>query len=58
MLSLCLIEDNEKLGRLTHNGLIDAGYECDWYQSSEQFSEKNFLRYHIFIIDVMLPGED
>jgi DNA-binding response OmpR family regulator len=58
MLTLCLIEDNEELGALTQEELIEAGYACDWYQSAELFPMSKIDRYHIFLIDVMLPGKD
>ena len=58
MLSICLIEDNKKLWPLIHQWLIEAGRRCDRYSSVEKLSEKHFVRYHIFLVDVMLPGED
>ncbi len=58
MLSLCLIEDNKKLWPLVHQWLLEAWWRCDRYSSVEKLSEKHFVRYHIFLVDVMLPGED
>jgi len=58
MLSLCLIEDNKKLWNLLQQALLEEWYACDWYTSAEKVSFNNITKYHIFIIDVMLPGED
>ncbi len=58
MLSLCLVEDNMKLWKLLHASLCDAWYVCDWYTAAEDFSFDMLDTYHIFLIDVMLPGED
>ncbi len=58
MLSLCLIEDNKKLWALLHQWLLDEGWRCDRYTSVEKLSEKHFVRYHVFLVDVMLPWEN
>lgn len=58
MLSICLIEDNKKLWTLVHQWLLDEWWRCDRYTSVEKLSEKHFMRYHIFLVDVMLPGQD
>ncbi len=55
MLHICLVEDNEELGDLVQQALVDAWYICDWYQSVEQITASKAERYHIFLLDVMLP---
>jgi DNA-binding response OmpR family regulator len=37
---------------------LDEGYACDWYTSAEKFPLNNIMHYHIFLVDVMLPGEN
>lgn len=56
MLSLCLIEDNKKLWSMIQQSLIEEWYTCDRYQSVENFPSKHSSRYHIFLLDVNLPG--
>ncbi len=58
MLSLCLIEDNQKLWSMLQESLIDEWYSCDRYQSVESFPIKHSSRYHIFLLDVNLPWSD
>lgn len=58
MLSLCLIEDTEKLWTLIQETLIDEGFLCDRYTSVEAFPTKHISRYHIFLLDINLPGTD
>lgn len=56
MLSLCLVEDNKKLGMLIQESLAEIWYTCDWYQSVEELPQDSISRYHIFLLDVNLPG--
>lgn len=58
MLSLCLIEDNQKLWSMLQESLIDEWYSCDRYQSVESFPPQHSSRYHIFLLDINLPGAD
>lgn len=58
MLHLCLIEDNEKLGDMVQQELIEAGYLCDRHTNAEKVDEKKMEKYHVFIVDIMLPWED
>ncbi len=58
MISLCLIEDNQKLGSMISEVLIDEWYHCDRYESVESFPIQHSLRYHIFLLDINLPWED
>lgn len=58
MLSLALIEDNQKLGKLTHELLTDRGFTVDRFCSAEEFfASAQIAIYHIYLIDVMLPGQ-
>ena len=56
MLSICLIEDNKKLWLMIQESMIDEWYTCDRYDSVEKFPTKHSSRYHIFLLDVNLPG--
>ena len=59
MLSLCLIEDNQKLWTLITEILRDKWFSCDRFLSWEAFFESAIIEhYHMFLIDVMLPGCD
>jgi len=58
MLWICLIEDNKKLWLLIQESIIDAWYTCDRYPSVESFPIKHTSRYHIFLLDINLPGMD
>lgn len=58
MLNICLVEDNTKLWDLVHQELLEAWYGCDRYTKVADINESNSSRYHIFLLDVNLPGED
>lgn len=58
MLSLCLIEDNQKLWSMLQESLIEEWYSCDRYQSVESFPVQHSSRYHVFLLDINLPGAD
>jgi len=58
MIHLCLVEDNEKLWDLLQQELVEAWYICDWYTNVEKIDKKKSARYHIFVLDIMLPWED
>lgn len=58
MLNICLVEDNEKLGNLLHKELLDAWYASDRYTSVESIDLAKSMRYHIFVLDIMLPWQD
>lgn len=51
-----MIEDNKKLWAMLQESLIEEWYICDRYQSVENFPSKHSSRYHIFLLDVNLPG--
>jgi len=38
--------------------LLDEGYNCDRYTSVEHIDVSKSSRYHIFLLDIMLPGQD
>lgn len=58
MLNICLVEDNKKLWDMLHQELLDEWYTCDRYTSVEFIDPNKSSRYHIFLLDVMLPGQD
>lgn len=58
MLHICLVEDSTKLWSMIHEEIIDQWFTCDWYTCVEDIHMNFLQRYHIFILDVMLPGKD
>ena len=58
MLHICLVEDNVKLWDMVQQSLLEEWYMCDWYTSVEKIDAWKQARYHVFLVDVMLPWED
>jgi DNA-binding response OmpR family regulator len=58
MISLCLIEDNQKLWSMLQESLLEEWYSCDRYTSIESFPNEHIARYHIFLLDINLPWMD
>ena len=58
-MDILIIEDNEELGQLIYDFLINSDYSADWVKSAEdalQCLEKE--NYRLLLLDVMLPGQD
>jgi len=59
MLKICLFEDNTKIGALTQRWLQKRWCHCDRFTSYDEWKERKLtMSYHLFLIDVMLPGID
>lgn len=58
MLNICLVEDNVKLWDMVQQSLLEEWYMCDRYTSVEKIDIGKQARYHLFLLDVMLPWED
>ena len=43
---------------MVYEWLLEAWYDCDRYMSVEETSETDISDYHLFVLDVMLPGVD
>ena len=58
-MDILIIEDNEELGQLIYDFIINSDYSADWVKSAEdalQCLEKE--NYRLLLLDVMLPGQD
>lgn len=58
-MDILIIEDNEELGQLIYDFIINSDYSADWVKSAEdalQCLEKENFR--LLLLDVMLPGQD
>src|SRR6187455_2202050 len=56
---LLLIEDDERIGQFTSEGLREAGYSVDWAQDGEGgllYSAQ--FAYDVIVLDLMLPKID
>lgn len=58
-MDILIVEDNEELGQLIYDFLINSGYSADWVKSAENALEKiSGENYKLLLLDVMLPGQD
>jgi len=56
---LLLVEDNQRLGTLVRDGLVDAGMAVDWCQSLEEASAaRSAARHDLVLVDLGLPDGD
>ena len=58
-MDILIVEDNEELGQLIYDFLVNSGYTAEWVKSAEKALEmiekENFK---LLLLDVMLPGQD
>ena len=58
-MDILIVEDNEELGQLIFDFLVNSGYTAEWVKSAEKALEmiekENFK---LLLLDVMLPGQD
>ncbi|HIW35054.1 MAG TPA: response regulator transcription factor [Candidatus Paenibacillus intestinavium] len=57
MTHILYIEDEQEIGSLVSQQLVDRGYEVTWLQSGEG-AESHVDQVDLVILDVMLPGLD
>ena len=58
-MDILIVEDNEELGQLIFDFLINSGYSADWVKSAENALENiSKENYKLLLLDVMLPGQD
>ncbi len=58
-MDILIVEDNEELGQLIYDFLVNSGYSADWVKSAENALEKiKEENYRLLLLDVMLPGQD
>lgn len=56
LMRLLLIEDDVRLGKAIHQGLVEE-YACDWFQNAEDgASALNEIDYDLIVLDINLPG--
>ncbi|MCR4928499.1 MAG: response regulator transcription factor [Lachnospiraceae bacterium] len=58
-MDILIVEDNEELGQLIYDFLVNSGYSADWVKSAENALEKiKTQNCRLLLLDVMLPGQD
>lgn len=56
MFKLALVEDEKNLAALIIKYFKSEGYEVDWYIKGEDAAKNIDNEYHLWILDIMLPG--
>jgi len=54
---LCFVEDDQTISSLIGKKLSSLGYGVDRFEAAESIWQDDFVRWDLFIIDIMLKGE-
>lgn len=56
MYKIALVEDEKNLAALIIKYLKNEGYDVDWFDTGEKAIKVVSKEYHLWILDIMLPG--
>src|SRR3954454_7321511 len=57
-MDILIVEDDPVIGKAVHQGMKEAGHECDWFEDGARGLEAALSQKHqVVILDLLIPGE-